>query len=253
DRAALRAADLVAVHTEYHRRYTALKFRVPRDKMLPLPLSPGPVAPPPPGESTAAGPFRVHWHGRHLAQHGVDVILRAAGLLADEAIRFTLVGGGGPAYRESRRIAERLGLPNVTFLDDMPYEALLSKVREASVCLGLFGTVPRAKGVVSNKVVDAFAMRKPVVTGWNRPTAALLEGRRAALFVPRGDPEALAEAILRLREDPAEREALAEEGHRLYRERLSSEALERALRDALNRLLGEAAPGRRRRSRAPGQ
>ena len=237
DRTALRLADLATVHTPVHRRHYARKFRVPAEKLVVLPLSAGPVdgaaGTEPPGEGDV---LRVHWHGRHLAHHGVTVILEAAALLRDEPVRFTMVGGKGPSYAEHRARAADLELTNVTFVGDVPYGELLRRMRSASVCLGMFGTARRARGVVSNKVIDGFAVRRAVVTGRNRATMAMLEGRDAAEFVPLGNPLALADALRRLSRDPARRRALAENGYRLYRERFSADAFAGAVGDLVNRL-----------------
>jgi len=237
DRTALRQADLVTVHTEFHRRYYAVKHRVPRSKLVPIPLSAGPVGREARPEHPARdGVLRVHWHGRHLAHHGVTVILEAAALLRGEPFHFTLVGGKGPGHGEHRARAAARKLDNVTFVGDVSYEDLLRRMEAAAVCLGIFGTARRAKGVVSNKVIDAFAVRRAVVTGKNRATVAMLEGHDAVEFVPLGDPRALAGALRALREDPSRRRELAETGYRLYRKRFAAPAFARALGGIVHRL-----------------
>jgi len=237
DRTALRLADLATVHTEVHRRHYAAKFRLPVAKLAVLPLSTGPVGfdarPEPAGDE---GVLRVHWHGRHLAHHGVTIILEAAALLRDEPVRFTMVGGKGPCSAEHRARALALDLDNVTFLGDLPYADLLRRMNAASVCLGVFGTARRTRGVVSNKVIDGFAARRAVVTGRNRATTAMLKGRDAAEFVPLGDPAALADALRRLHQRPDRRRELAETGYRLYRERFSAPAFSVAVGELVTRL-----------------
>ena len=234
DWAAFRLTHRALLLTEYHRRWMGRKYRVPGEKILLLPLTTGSLGRTPQPEPDGASEiFRVHWHGRHLAHHGVDVILEAAHILRNEPVHFTMVGGKGPCLEENRATAARLGLGHVTFMDDVPYAELRALMARSHVCLGLFGSSRRSRVVINNKVIDGFAAGRAVITGRNRPSVALLEGRPAAHFVPLGDPAALAGAILLLRNDPARRRALAEEGHRLHEERFTGAAFARRIREIL--------------------
>lgn len=57
-----------------------------------------------------------------------------------------------------------------------------------------------------------------------------------ALLVPRGSPAALANAILRLRDDPGERARLARNGQRLYETFFRPEVLGAAMQAILERV-----------------
>jgi glycosyltransferase involved in cell wall biosynthesis len=81
-------------------------------------------------------------------------------------------------------------------------------------------------------VLEAMAAGVPVVATRVGDLEALLEEGRAGILVPSGDAEALARAVERLLDAPAERAALAGRG-RAVAERFSLDASVRALEDVL--------------------
>jgi glycosyltransferase involved in cell wall biosynthesis len=97
-------------------------------------------------------------------------------------------------------------------------DELPQRVAQADVCLGVFGTTPQSMMTVQNKIYEALALRKPIITG-DAPTirAAMQHGEHVYLCA-RANPQALAEAIVALKNDPALREKLAANGQRLYYE-----------------------------------
>src|SRR4029077_19559629 len=99
-------------------------------------------------------------------------------------------------------LATRLGA-RVTWRDEVPLDALPGELTAAAVVLGVFGGGAKAGMVVPNKVYQAAAAGRPLVT---RAGAALRGGRERGahcLVCPPDDPDALAAAVERLLEDPA--------------------------------------------------
>src|SRR5262249_30739236 len=89
--------------------------------------------------------------------------------------------------------------------------------------LGIFGTSEKARRVIPNKVFQALACGAPVVTG---DTPAMRElGDDAALLVPPGDADALAEAVRSLAAGQSRQRELAERGLETYRSRASEAIL----------------------------
>jgi glycosyltransferase involved in cell wall biosynthesis len=175
-----------------------------------------PVRPP-------VAPFTVAFYGSFMPLHGVDAIVRAAGFLADEPdIRFVLVGDGQtkPGVVE---LARTLGCENITFLDPLHGVALRDLLCDAQVLLGVFGTSAKAMVVVPNKVVDALALGKPVITGDTPAIRRILDASQITT-VPPGDPRALADAIRILHSDPAAAQRLASAGRRGYEDHFSRAA-----------------------------
>jgi glycosyltransferase involved in cell wall biosynthesis len=79
--------------------------------------------------------------------------------------------------------------------------------------------------VIPNKVFDALACRRPVITGDAPAIREALTDREDAWLCRPGDEEALADAITTLRRDRRMRDRIADNGHELFRRRFSTEAL----------------------------
>ncbi|HZP51054.1 glycosyltransferase [Actinocrinis sp.] len=201
DSGALRSADLVVVDTEEHldalppqhrERAVVVPVGAPRAWFDAAVNVDSP-------ETSGPSPLRVLFFGLYTPLQGTPVIGRALARLAGAPVETTMVGKGqdGP---ETRRAAE--ANPAVRWLDWVAPDELPSLVARHDVCLGIFGTGPKALRVVPNKVFQGAAAGCAIVTSDTAPQRRLLGD--AAVFVPPGDPDALAEALLRLAEDRAE-------------------------------------------------
>lgn len=163
--------------------------------------------------------FHVVYHGLFIPLHGARWIVEAAALLRERSdIRFTFIGDGH-ARAETEALAQRLALTNVEFIGRVPREALRERLNDADIVLGIFGPQLQGQVTIPNKIYEGIAMGKPVITG--RTPAALDQFRHGQhlYFVPIADAQALAQAIVTLRETPMLRASLAYGGHRLFNER----------------------------------
>jgi glycosyltransferase involved in cell wall biosynthesis len=173
----------------------------------------------------STGPFTAIYYGTFIRNHGVPVIIEAAHELAyDSTIHFVLIGDG-PEKAAAVQLAQRYQLSNVSFVHWVAREALPAHVANADVCLGVFGTTQQSLMTVQNKIYEALAMRRPLITG-DSPTvrAALTHGEHAYLC-ERDNPSALAEALRVLQHDPALRERLAAQGHARFNEAFTVQRL----------------------------
>ncbi len=112
------------------------------------------------------------------------------------------------------------GLTNVTWLGALTPAELRRRTLEADVCLGVFGRSEKAGRVVPNKVHDALACGRPVVTADSPGARELLHHGEDSLLVPAGDAGALAEALRQLN-DEDERQRLGRAALALYRRALT--------------------------------
>jgi glycosyltransferase involved in cell wall biosynthesis len=209
DRAAVRFADLLLCDTAGHASYFQRHYRAPAERcaVVPVGFDDTVFRPlPPPG---AAAPFTVLFFGSYLPLHGVEVIVAAALLLRDQGVRFVLVGGG---QTYPRALAARDAGAALELVPTLAPAALVERLRDAHVVLGIFGMTEKAARVVPHKVYQALAVERPVITS---DTAALREffvPGEHLLAVPAGDPAALVAAIARLRDDEPLRRRLAAAG-----------------------------------------
>jgi glycosyltransferase involved in cell wall biosynthesis len=202
DRGAIASADIVVLDTAEH---AALMPGPARGRAVVAPVGAGrswfagaadsgrddsPVA-------TDDGILRVVFFGLFTPLQGAPVIGRALALLADEPRIQVLMIGSGQDLQVTR--AAGTGNPRVRWVPWVPIEELPRLVARHDVCLGIFGTTPKALRVVPNKVFQGAAAGCAIVTSGTGPQRAALAS--AAEFVPPGDPVALAEALRRLADD----------------------------------------------------
>jgi SAM-dependent methyltransferase len=197
DRSALRAADLVVVDTALQAQMLPSQAQG-RAVVVPVGAGRGWFAARPEAASAAAprGPeLRVVFFGLYTPLQGATTIGRAIDLLREEPIEFTMVGHGQD-LAEARELAR--GSSRVRWVDWVDSAALPDLVAAHDVCLGIFGTGPKAQRVVPTKVYQGLAAGCAVVTG-RTPAAGTLGD--AVLSVPPGDPQALADALRHLAHD----------------------------------------------------
>ena len=232
DAAALRAADIVVVDTEEHLEIVPEKYRSKAVVVY--------VGAPEPWHAAATvlsntvpsadfgGPLKVVFYGLYTPLQGTPVIGEALGRLAGASIEVTMIGGGQDEAETKRAAAANT---SVRWVDWVPAAELPALVAAHDVCLGIFGTGDKALRVVPNKVFQGAAAGCAVVTSDTAPQRRVLGD--AAVLVPPGDPEALADALLGLAND---REALLKLRHaarQLAAERFTPEQVVAPLTDRL--------------------
>ncbi|HWL35745.1 MAG TPA: glycosyltransferase [Frankiaceae bacterium] len=225
DRAAARAADVVVVDTAAQEATVLAK---PRRETVVVPVgSPSwwfraPVTLPP-------APLKVVFFGLFTPLQGAPVIGRAVGLLADEpGITFTMIGGGQDLAATRAACA---GNPRVEWVSWVDGDALPDVVASHHVCLGIVGTGPKALRVVPNKVYQGAAAGCAIVTSDTPPQRAALGD--AAVYVPPGSAEAVADALRALAADPARVAALRQAAYEVADRSFRPEHVVLPLRECL--------------------
>ncbi len=149
-------------------------------------------------------------------------------------IRLVLLGDGQERSALVAR-AEALGLTNLEFRGLVPKLEVVEWLHRATCALVTFRNVPVLGTVSPNKLFDAFAASVPVVQTTQGWICRLLERERCGVSVPADDPEAMADAIASLVDDPARRGELAANAGRVARELFNCDGLAETLHAALQR------------------
>jgi glycosyltransferase involved in cell wall biosynthesis len=169
--------------------------------------------------------FVVLYAGAHGLSNDLGVVLECARLLAQEVrFHFVLLGDGKekPALQQS---AAAMGLPNVTFLPPVPKSGMAAALAGADACLAILKPIEAYKTTYPNKVFDYMAAGRPVLLAIDGVIREVIEASGGGLFVPPGDPAALAEAVRRLADDPAGCRAMGLAGRRYIEAHFSRPAL----------------------------
>jgi glycosyltransferase involved in cell wall biosynthesis len=233
------AANALVFDTHEHQQYFYNKYGLGKPfQVLPPGLdesvfapvaSDDPAAPPRPYPE---GGFQVLFYGSFIPLQGVEHIVTAAAQLKGQGIRITVIGKG-QTYADIRAHASTLGLDDLIFLDPVPESGLIPYLVHADACLGIFGDTLKAGSVVPNKVVQAAAAAKAIITRDSTAIRRYFRDGADALLIPEASPSALAAAILRLRADAGLRRSLGQGARRVFQDHFSVNALAAGLRAIL--------------------
>ena len=225
DHRAFRRSDRILLDTNVHIDYISDKFSIDRGRFERLFVSADESVFSARRDRPGETPFVVLFVGKFIPLHGLDHIIRAAGLLRDDAhIRFRIVGTG-QLYDRIMDLCRRLKIDNIDFIDWIPYRDLPREMARSHVCLGIFSRGGKTARVIPNKVFQGLAVGLPVVTGDTPASRELITGGRDALLVPVGRPDELARAIRSLKNDPRRRQEIAAHGLKLFDRRCRREVL----------------------------
>jgi glycosyltransferase involved in cell wall biosynthesis len=169
------------------------------------------VAVPLRGSRAERSGLTIGFFGRLLPEKGLDLVFRACVKLLG---RWNIiVVGTGPAQEELEGLAERLGIAGrVTWLGALPRHRV-DEVWPLLDCVALPSrTAPRWVEAMPRAAIEAMANGVPVVASTAGAFPETVD--KAGVIVPEEDVEAIAQALQRLHDTPAERELLAVEGRR---------------------------------------
>ncbi len=149
------------------------------------------------------GKFVVMYTGAHGMSNDLEVVLEAAYTLrAYNDIMFVLVGDG----KEKPKLVERareMGLSNLIFLTPVAKREMPAVLTGAHACIAILKPVEWYKTVYPNKVFDYMAAGRAVILAIDGVIREVVECAGGGVFVPPGDPEALAAAVKNLAANPS--------------------------------------------------
>lgn len=187
-------------------------------------------------ERTAGARGLVLLHiGRFAPQKNHRLLVEGCALASREypSMQLWLVGEG-PLRAEVERLVREKGLEErVLFL------GVRSDVPELLAAADIF-VLPSDWEGLPLVVVEAMAAGKPVIASAVGGVPELIEQERTGMLVPAGDPEALAQAILRLARDPELRRRVGEAARASAVERFDIGRTAREYGELYLRLLEEA-------------
>mgnify|MGYP001558949256 FL=1 len=162
------------------------------------------------------GKFIVHFHGTFIPLQGIEYIVRAAKLLEhDKDIVFRIIGSG-QEYARVQALVRKEEVHDIVFIPRVSLSDLRAYIQKADVCLGIFGDTVKSRMVIPNKIYEALACKKPVITQKSDAIKELLIDQESVLLCGGGDAQDLAEKILLLKNDVGLREKIAVSGYDIF-------------------------------------
>jgi glycosyltransferase involved in cell wall biosynthesis len=178
--------------------------------------------------------------GRLVAKKGFDVLVEACAVLDRRGVPFEarIVGQDDKHGDEIRRRIAALGLEHrIVLAGPMSPAGLLAEYRRATALCAPCRVLDNDRDGIPNVLVEAMAAGAPVITTAVSGIPELVEDGANGLTVPVDDPEALANALVRLHRDPGFAERLTRAAHDTVRERFDGERLGRRLADLFEEAL----------------
>ena len=232
ERSLIAKPDLVLADTACHAQYFTDTLGVPKDKAQVVFVGADETLFTPAPPRAPGAPLDVLFYGSFIPLHGAETIIAAARIYQGPAIRWSLLGDG-PTKPACEKAAA--GSSNITFENPIPYGQLSARIQRADILLGVFGTTQKAGRVIPNKVFQALASGRPVITRLSAAYPEAVSRSSALAFVPPGDPEALARAVAAWAAPDA---GLSERGHaarRVYDACFSADVIRQQLDQSLKK------------------
>ncbi len=183
--------------------------------------------------------FVALYAGAHGMSNDLDVVLDAAALLKEKTyIALVLLGDGKEKPRLQAR-AEELGLDNVYFVPPLPKAEMRGALAAADACIAILKPVEMYKTVYPNKVFDYLAAGRPVVLAIDGVIREVVEQAGAGTFAQPGDPQALADVLLKMAADPAQARQMGLRGRAYLEAHFDRVKLAEELESLMLEMVGE--------------
>jgi len=165
--------------------------------------------------------FTAVFRGKHNHEAGLSVVLQAGRLLEREGIALRIYS---PGYVPEEAIPSNVSIQD-TFL---PFTELRTRMSECHVSIGQMAKHERLHHSIPHKAFESCRMGLPYISAYSRALKEFL-GQDKGMYVPPEDPRALAQALIRIRNNPELATSLAEAGMSAYAEKASWQVLANTL------------------------
>lgn len=230
-------ADLVIADTPAHAAFFRDTLGVASDRLAVVPVGAEPgLFEPTPLRPLAGRRIDVLFYGSFIALQGPELIVQAARQCP--AATWTLLGDG-PLREACERAAG--DATHIRFEERIDYDRLGERIARADVLLGVFSASAKAGRVVPNKVYQALACGRPVVTrrsdAYPAGLAELPASASGLVWVEPGDAQALAAAVQGLADDAAALPEIGAAARATYEKHMSPLAIRSAVEQSLAKII----------------
>jgi glycosyltransferase involved in cell wall biosynthesis len=182
--------------------------------------------------------FVAMYTGAHGISNDLQVSLKAANILADDAsIHFVFVGDG-KEKQDLIYLSNQLNLTNVTFLPSVPKNQMAEVIAASDACIAILKPLDLYKTTYPNKVFDTMAAGKPVLLCIDGVIREVVDAANAGLFCQPGDPIALADGIRWMKSHQSDAQKMGENGKKYLQNHFSRSKLAQDLEYLLKEMVG---------------
>lgn len=231
-------ADLVIADTQAHADFFSSQFGVAQEKTQVIYVSADEsmFSPSPQINRKESKALDVLFYGSYVHLQGPDTIIQAVSKYQGPEVKWTLLGDGA-LRKDTEALANELGVRSVYFEDWLDYQELPKRIQDADIILGIFGDTPKAGRVIPNKVFQAMAMGKPIVTQPSSAYPAAVQDCKGLRWVTAGEPTELADAVAALAKlTPEALSELGQASRQTYEKHLSWDVSAKQFAEALQKV-----------------
>lgn len=178
--------------------------------------------------------------GAHGDANGLEHLVSAAGLLTHRPEIKIVCLGDGP--EKSALIEQATGLSNVVFMEPVAKNQASAIVSAADVGILSLRGRDIFRGARPNKLFDYLACNLPVITTIDGEAWKIIDEAGVGVLAESDNPVAIAEAIERLTDDPADRKSMSANAIRYNASALSRKDTAVLLSKRLNQTLEQFIP-----------
>ena len=123
-----------------------------------------------------------------------------------------------------------------------PRERIPAFIQASDICLVTLRQAPVNDVIIPFRMLEFMACARPVLLSAAGESARILKDANAGLVIPQGNPEALASAILHLRQNPAQRHQAGQNGSRYITQNFSRQQMAQTYLEVLKQAIKTPPP-----------
>jgi len=138
------------------------------------------------------GKFIIGYVGTHGMAHGLDFILNSIEKVKDKNMHFLFIGDGSEKEK-LLKLAKKINLKNITFLDPISKELVPEYLSITDISLVPLVKADNYKQVIPSKIFESSAMHKPILLGVEGQAKKIIDKHNAGLsYEPENQDDFLA-------------------------------------------------------------
>ncbi|MCX7885281.1 MAG: glycosyltransferase family 4 protein [Caloramator sp.] len=186
-------------------------------------------------ENNLEGKFIVGYAGIHGIAQGLEVIVKAADILKSyKDIVFVFVGDG-PEKQKLINMKEDLNLKNVLFLPVQPKKNMPGIVACFDCAIVPLKKLDLFKGALPSKMFETLASKVPIVLSVEGEAKEFIENANGGICVEPENEKEIAQAVLKLYNEPELKKKLGENGRKYIEENYDRDKITRKFEDILKK------------------